>query len=62
MWANKYKIDRPLIETEITRTVTDKYLFDGNLKPVKKNMPTLSSKEKWLSSEKTLLDIQPMMR
>ncbi len=33
--ANKYRIYRPMLETEITRKVTNKYLFDGNLKPVK---------------------------
>ena len=30
--ANKYKIYRPLLETEITKSVIDKYIFDGNLK------------------------------
>ncbi|MCM8789943.1 MAG: LPS assembly lipoprotein LptE [Candidatus Omnitrophica bacterium] len=30
--ANKYRIYRPLLETDITRTVVDKFLFDGNLK------------------------------
>lgn len=33
--ANKYRIYRPMLETEITRKVVNKYLFDGNLKPVK---------------------------
>jgi outer membrane lipopolysaccharide assembly protein LptE/RlpB len=31
--ANKYRIYRPMIETDITRAVIDRYLFDGNLKP-----------------------------
>lgn len=31
--ANKYRIYRPLLETDITRTVVNKFLFDGNLKP-----------------------------
>lgn len=34
--GNKYRIYRPLLETDITRNVTNKYLFDGNLKPAPK--------------------------
>jgi hypothetical protein len=34
--GNKYKIYRPMLETEVTRAVNNKYLFDGNLKPVSK--------------------------
>jgi len=33
--ANKYRIYKPMLETDITRVVIDKFLFDGNLKPVK---------------------------
>jgi outer membrane lipopolysaccharide assembly protein LptE/RlpB len=33
--ANKYRIYRPMLETEITKKVINKYLFDGNLKPGK---------------------------
>ena len=33
--GDKYKIYRPGLETDITRYVNDKFLFDGNLKPVK---------------------------
>ncbi len=33
--ANKYRIYRPMLETDITRKVVNKYLFDGNLKPKK---------------------------
>ncbi len=29
---NKYKINKPLLETEITKAVVDKFIFDGNLK------------------------------
>lgn len=32
--ANKYKINRPYLETDVTKRVIDKFLFDGNLKPV----------------------------
>lgn len=31
----KYKLYRPLLETDITKRVNNKYLFDGNLKPAK---------------------------
>jgi hypothetical protein len=34
--ANKYKIYRPMIETDITRSVTERFIFDGNLKPTHK--------------------------
>lgn len=33
--GNRYKITRPFLETDVTRAVSNKYLFDGNLKPVK---------------------------
>jgi len=33
--ANKYHIYRPMLETDITKKVINRYLFDGNLKPVK---------------------------
>jgi hypothetical protein len=31
--GNKYKIYRPGLETEITKTLTNKFLFDGNVRP-----------------------------
>lgn len=31
--ANKYRIYRPMLETDITRSVISKFLWDGNLKP-----------------------------
>ena len=34
--GSKYKVYRPLLETDITKAVNNKYLFDGNLKPVAK--------------------------
>jgi hypothetical protein len=34
---NKYRIYRPTLETDITQFVINKYLFDGNLRPVKSN-------------------------
>lgn len=33
--ANKYKIYRPGLQTDITKSVVNKFLFDGNLKPLK---------------------------
>lgn len=30
---SKYKVYQPLLETDITRAVSNKYLFDGNLRP-----------------------------
>ena len=33
--ANKYRIYRPMLETDITKKVINRYLFDGNLKIVK---------------------------
>lgn len=33
--AYKYRIYRPMLETDITKKVINKYLFDGNLRPVK---------------------------
>ncbi len=33
--ANKYRIYRPTLETDVTKAVTDRFLFDGGLKPVK---------------------------
>lgn len=38
---NKYRIYRPMLETDITRRVVNKYLFDGNLKPVKEELADL---------------------
>lgn len=33
--GNKYRIYRPMLETDITKKVINRYLFDGNLKPAK---------------------------
>ena len=32
---SKYKLYRPMLETDVTKALTNKYLFDGNLRPVK---------------------------
>ncbi len=39
--ASKYRIYRPMIETDITRYVNNRYLFDGNLRPVKAELADL---------------------
>jgi len=39
--ASKYRIYRPMLETEITKKVINRYLFDGNLKPVKEDQADL---------------------
>ncbi|MDD5130633.1 MAG: LPS assembly lipoprotein LptE [Candidatus Omnitrophica bacterium] len=39
--ANKYRIYRPMLETDITKKVINRYLFDGNLKPAKEGSADL---------------------
>jgi hypothetical protein len=39
--ANKYRIYRPMLETDITKKVINRYLFDGNLKLVKESVADL---------------------
>ena len=41
---SKYRLYRPMIETDITRTVNNRYLFDGNLKPSKEELADLTLK------------------
>lgn len=33
--GNKYKLNKPMLETDITKSVINKFLLDGNLKPIK---------------------------
>lgn len=42
--ANKYRIYRPMLETDITKKVINKYLFDGNLRPIKEDHADLALK------------------
>lgn len=42
--ANKYRIYRPMLETDITKKVINRYLFDGNLKPAKEDQADLALK------------------
>ncbi|MCX5694368.1 MAG: LPS assembly lipoprotein LptE [Candidatus Omnitrophica bacterium] len=39
--ANKYRIYRPMLETDITKKVINRYLFDGNLRPAKEGAADL---------------------
>jgi len=39
--ANKYRVYRASLETDITRSVTNKFLFDGNLKPTRQELADL---------------------
>ena len=39
--ANKYRIYRPMLETDITKKTINRYLFDGNLKPIKEGLADL---------------------
>lgn len=50
--ANKYRIYRPLLETDITKSVINKYLFDGNLRPVKEGSADLVLKGELLEFRK----------
>ncbi|MBI4982910.1 MAG: hypothetical protein HZC15_07270 [Candidatus Omnitrophica bacterium] len=38
---NKYRIYRPMLETDITRAVINRFLLDGNFKPVKEDVADL---------------------
>ncbi len=41
---SKYKVYRPMLETEVTRAVINKFLSDGNVKPVVVDMADLALK------------------
>ena len=41
---NKYRINRPMLETDITGKVINRYLLDGNLRPVSKESADLTLK------------------
>jgi len=42
--GNKYKLYRPGLETDITKTLTNKFLFDGNVRPADGNSSDLELK------------------
>ena len=52
---NKYRIYRPMIETEITRSVNNRYLFDGNLRPLKEESADLILKGEVMDFRKDAL-------
>lgn len=52
---NKYRIYRPMIETDITRSVINRFLFDGNLKPLKKETADLTLKGELVDFRKDTL-------
>lgn len=39
--ANKYKIYKPMLETDVTKSVINKFLLDGNLRPAKEGSADL---------------------
>jgi hypothetical protein len=39
--ANRYRVYRPLLESDITNAVVNRYMFDGNLRPVEENAADL---------------------
>ena len=41
---NKYKVYRPMLETEVTRAVINNFLYDGNVKPVAEDIADLALK------------------
>jgi len=41
---NKYRINRPMLETDITGKVINRYLLDGNLRPVSEESADLTLK------------------
>jgi len=57
--ANKYRIYRPMLETDITKKVINRYLFDGNLKPVKEERADLVLKGELIEYRKDPLSYTP---
>ncbi|MFA4842472.1 MAG: LPS assembly lipoprotein LptE [Candidatus Omnitrophota bacterium] len=50
--ANKYKLYRPQLETDVTKAAINKFLFDGNLRPVKLQNADLTLKGELLEFRK----------
>jgi len=53
--GNKFKIYRPRLETDVTNAVTNKYLFDGNLRPTNKESADLVLKGEVIEYRKDAL-------
>ena len=39
--ATKYRLYKPMLETDVTKAVTNKFLFDGNLRPTREEFADL---------------------
>jgi outer membrane lipopolysaccharide assembly protein LptE/RlpB len=50
--GNRYRLYYPRLETDVTRSVINKFLFDGNLKPVKEQSADLILKGEVVSFRK----------
>jgi hypothetical protein len=57
--ANKYRIYRPMLETDVTKKVINQYLFDGNLKPAKEGLADLILKGELIEYRKDPLSYTP---
>ncbi len=53
--ANKYRLYRPMIETDITRAINNRYLFDGSLRPVEEERADLILKGEVIDFRKEAL-------
>jgi len=54
--GNKYKIYRPRLETDVTVAVTNRFLFDGNLRPLRKDSADLTLKGEVIEYRKDPLE------
>jgi outer membrane lipopolysaccharide assembly protein LptE/RlpB len=52
---DQYRIYRPMLETDVTRAVDNKFLFDGNLKPTDKDMADLVLKGELIEFRRDVL-------
>lgn len=50
--GSKYKIYRPMLDTDVTKAVINKFLFDGNIKPVKSGNANITLKGEILEFRK----------
>jgi outer membrane lipopolysaccharide assembly protein LptE/RlpB len=57
--ASKYRIYRPMLETDITKKVINRYLFDGNLKLAKEPAADLALKGELIEYRKDPLSYTP---
>jgi hypothetical protein len=50
--GNKYKLYRPMLDTDVTKSLINRFLFDGNLKPVSMESADLVMKGELLEFRK----------